>query len=172
MHFDVVLITGIPVIVACCTLTATTVTLFVCSRNDHAPATWVFGDTTNGTGWPSDGLAFVLAISNSVYAFLGTDCGAHLCEEIRDPAKNTPKIILLPILIGLGTAWPFACACMYAITDVQAVLDTPSGIPLIEIYYQSTKSKGASSVLLALFAFCFFGCTVANGMISLKLLHL
>ncbi|CAG8240099.1 unnamed protein product [Penicillium salamii] len=150
-------------IVACCTLTATTITLFVCSRNDHAPATWVFGDTTNGTGWPSDGLAFVLAISTSVYAFLGTDCGAHLCEEIRDPAKNTPKIILLPILIGLGTAWPFACACMYAITDVQAVLDTPSGIPLIEIYYQSTKSKGASSVLLALFAFCFFGCTVANG---------
>jgi choline transport protein len=52
---------------------------------------------------------------------------------------------------------------MYAITDVQAVLDTPSGIPLIEIYYQSTKSKTASSVLLALFAFCFFGCTVANG---------
>ncbi|KAJ5326587.1 hypothetical protein MYU51_014591 [Penicillium brevicompactum] len=157
------LLTQSTVIVACCTLTATTITLFVCSRNDHAPATWVFGDTTNGTGWPSDGLAFILAISNSVYAFLGTDCGAHLCEEIRDPAKNTPKIILFPILIGLGTAWPFACACMYAITDVQAVLDTPSGIPLIEIYYQSTKSKGASSVLLALFAFCFFGCTVANG---------
>jgi choline transport protein len=80
-----------------------------------------------------------------------------------EPAVNTPKIILYPILIGLGTAWPFACACMYAITDMDAVLNTPSGVPLIEIYYQSTKSKVASSVLLALFAFCFFGCTVANG---------
>ncbi|KAJ5758113.1 uncharacterized protein N7511_006807 [Penicillium nucicola] len=97
-------------IVACCTLTATTVTLFVCSRNNHAAVDWVFSDTTNSTGWSSDGLAFILAISNSVYAFLGTDCGAHLCEEIREPAKNTPKIILFPILIGLGTAWPFACA--------------------------------------------------------------
>ncbi|KAI9039060.1 uncharacterized protein KD926_010045 [Aspergillus affinis] len=81
---------------------------------------------------------------------------------MRDPAKNAPKVILVPILIGLLTAWPFACACMNAITDVNAVLNTPSGDPLIEIYYQSTGSKGASSVLLALFAFCFFGCSVAN----------
>ncbi|KAJ5581240.1 hypothetical protein N7450_007541 [Penicillium hetheringtonii] len=150
-------------ILACSTLTATTITLFVCSRRNHATVEWIFADTTNGTGWPSNGFAFILAISNAVYAFLGTDCGAHLCEEIRDPAKNAPKIILYPILIGLVTAWPFACACMYAITDVEAVLNTPSGLPLIEIYYQSTQSKSAASILLALFAFCFFGCSVANG---------
>ncbi|KAJ5223075.1 uncharacterized protein N7469_009315 [Penicillium citrinum] len=131
-------------------------------RRNHATVEWIFADTTNGTGWPSNGFAFILAISNAVYAFLGTDCGAHLCEEIRDPAKNAPKIILYPILIGLVTAWPFACACMYAITDVEAVLNTPSGLPLIEIYYQSTQSKSAASILLALFAFCFFGCSVAN----------
>ncbi|OQE26718.1 hypothetical protein PENSTE_c005G03148 [Penicillium steckii] len=150
-------------ILACSTLTATTITLFVCSRHNHAAPEWIFADTTNGTGWPSNGFAFILAVSNAVYAFLGTDCGAHLCEEIRDPAKNAPKIILYPILIGLVTAWPFACACMYAINDVEAVLNTPSGLPLIEIYYQSTQSKSAASVLLALFAFCFFGCSVANG---------
>lgn len=112
----------------------------------------------------------MLAVSNAVYAFLGTDCGAHLCEEIRDPAQNAPKIILYPILIGLVTAFPFACACMNAITDVDAVLNTPSGLPLIEIYYQSTQSKSASSILLALFAFCFFGCSVANGEIPFPLL--
>ncbi|KAJ5999723.1 hypothetical protein N7481_000132 [Penicillium waksmanii] len=150
-------------ILAFSTLTATTITLFVCSRNNHAPAEWTFADTTNETGWPSNGFAFMLAVSNAVYAFLGTDCGAHLCEEIRNPAQNAPKIILYPILIGLVTAFPFACACMNAITDVDAVLNTPSGLPLIEIYYQSTQSKSASSVLLALFAICFFGCSVANG---------
>ncbi|KAJ5094417.1 hypothetical protein N7456_010278 [Penicillium angulare] len=86
-----------------------------------------------------------------------------MCEEIRNPAKNAPKVIMFPVLIGLVTAWPFACSCMNAIVDVDAVLNTPSGVPLIEIYYQSTQSKAASTVLLALFAFCFFGCTVANG---------
>ncbi|KAI2714173.1 hypothetical protein CBS147318_6914 [Penicillium roqueforti] len=150
-------------LVACVTLTATTITLFVCSRTNHAAPKWTLGDATNGTGWKSDGLAFLLAISNAVYAFLGTDCGAHVCEEIHDPARNTPKVILYPVLMGLVTALPFSAACMNAITDLDAVLNSPSGVPLIEIYYQSTGSKGASSVLLALFAFCFFGCTVGNG---------
>ncbi|KAJ5358449.1 uncharacterized protein N7496_010862 [Penicillium cataractarum] len=150
-------------IVACATLTTTTITLFVCSRNNHAAPKWTFGDATNGTGWKSEGFAFLLAISNAVYAFLGTDCGAHICEEIHDPTRNTPKVILYPVLMGLVTAFPFAAACMNAITDIDAVLNSPSGVPLIEIYYQSTGSKAASSVLLALFAFCFFGCTVGNG---------
>ncbi|KAJ5946179.1 hypothetical protein N7454_003018, partial [Penicillium verhagenii] len=150
-------------LVACVTLTGTTITLFVCSRNNHAAPKWTFGDATNGTGWKSEGLAFLLAITNAVYAFLGTDCGAHVCEEIHDPARNTPKVILYPVLMGLATAFPFAAACMNAITDLDAVLNSPSGVPLIEIYYQSTGSKGASSILLALFAFCFFGCTVGNG---------
>ncbi|CAI7629664.1 unnamed protein product [Penicillium glandicola] len=149
--------------VACITLTATIITLFACSRTNHATPKWTFGDTTNGTGWKSEGLAFLLAITNSVYAFLGTDCGAHVCEEIHDPARNSPKVILYPVLMGLVTAFPFAVACMNAITDMDAVMNSPSGVPLIEIYYQSTGSKGASSILLALFAFCFFGCTVGNG---------
>ncbi|KAJ5731596.1 uncharacterized protein N7483_006104 [Penicillium malachiteum] len=152
-------------LVACITLTATTITLFVCSRNNHAAPKWTFGDVTNGTGWQSEGFAFLLAISNAVYAFLGTDCGAHVCEEIHDPTRNTPKIILYPILMGLVTAFPFAVACMNAITNMDAVLNSPSGVPLIEIYYQSTGSKGASSIPLALFAFCFFGCTIPlNGL--------
>lgn len=151
------------VLVSCITLTTTTITLFVCSRNNHAPPEWTFGDATNGTGWQSEGLAFLLAICNAVYAFLGTDCGAHICEEIHDPTRNTPKVILYPILIGLLTAFPFAAACMNAITNIDAVLNSPTGVPLIQIYYQSTGSKAASSILLALFAFCFFGCTVGNG---------
>ncbi|KAK5705492.1 hypothetical protein LTR97_002611 [Elasticomyces elasticus] len=75
-------------VLAVLTLTGTMLTLFVTSHNTHAPADWVFGDTTNSTGWPSDGFAFMLAVSNAVYGFLGSDCGAHLCEEIPNPAKN------------------------------------------------------------------------------------
>lgn len=144
-------------------MTGTVITLLVCSRNHHAPPKWTFGDTTNRTGWSNDGFAFLLAVSNSVYSFLGTDCAVHMCEEMPQPAKNVPKIILYPILFGLITAIPFTCACMNAITDIQAVLDSPSGLPLIEIYYQSTGSKEAASVLLALLVACFFGCWVSNG---------
>lgn len=151
------------VVFAVFSLTATTITLLVSSRRTRASAKWVFTDTTNSTGWASDGFAFLLSISNAVYAFLGTDAGAHLCEEIHNPGKTVPKVIVYPIAIGLVTSFPFACSCMAAIIDIDAVLNTATGLPLIEIYYQATGSRVAATVLMALFAFCFFGCTVANG---------
>ncbi|PMD50300.1 amino acid transporter, partial [Hyaloscypha bicolor E] len=144
------------------TLSATTITLLVCSRNHYPSSSWVFSDTTNSTGWPSDGFAFILSISNSVYAFLGSDCGAHLCEEIQNPGRNVPKVMLWPLVIGLITAWPFAVSCMAAIVDLDSVITTATGLPLIEIYYQGTGSRAAASVLMALFAFCFFGCLTGN----------
>ncbi|KAF4612836.1 hypothetical protein G7Y89_g15538 [Cudoniella acicularis] len=143
-------------------LSATTIALFVCSRNSHAASSWIFADTTNSTGWSSDGFAFILSVSNAVYAFLGSDAGAHLCEEIPNPGRNVPKVIIFPLIVGLITAFPFACACMFSIIDLDSVLTTATGLPLIEIYYQGTGSKAAASFLMALFAFCFFGCLVAT----------
>jgi choline transport protein len=114
-------------VLAVLTLSVTTVVLLVCNRNNYPSASWIFTDTTNLTGWPSDGFAFMLSISNAVYSFLGTDCGAHLCEEIHNPGLNVPKIILYPIVIGLITAFPFAIACMASITDLDSVLGTSTG---------------------------------------------
>lgn len=51
---------------------------------------------------------------------------------------------------------------MYVIVDIEKVVNPPSGIGLIEIYYQATGSKTITIILLAAFAFCLFGCAVAN----------
>lgn len=71
--------------------------------------------------------------------------------------------MLWPILMGLVTAWPFAVSCMASIVDIEAVLGTVTGLPLLEIYYQGTGSRAAATVLMSLFAVCFYGCAVANG---------
>lgn len=60
---------------------------------------------------------------------------------------------MYPLLMGLLTAFPFTCALMYSITDLTAVLNTATGLPLIEIFYQGTGSATAASVFLALFDF-------------------
>jgi choline transport protein len=144
------------------TLSATTITLFVVTKN-HASASFIFTDATNRSGWSSDGFAFMLAVGNAVYSFLGSDCGAHMCEEIPNPAKNVPRVMIYPLLMGLVTAFPFAASLMYATSDISAVLNTATGLPLFEIYYQGTGSRPAASILMALFAFCFFANLVANG---------
>ncbi|KAJ6442490.1 amino acid transporter [Purpureocillium lavendulum] len=144
------------------TLSATAIILFVVARDHHASAEWIFTDTTNQTGWPSDGFAFMLAISNAVYSFLGSDCGAHMCEEIPNPCKNVPKVIMYPLGMGLLTAFPFTVSLVYAISDIEKVLKTFTGLPIYEIYRQGTGSTWAAAILMALFAFCFFANLIAN----------
>lgn len=86
-----------------------------------------------------------------------------MCEEIPDPGRNVPRVVVLSLLMGFLTAYPFGAALMYSITDLSAVLGTPTGLPLIEICRQGTGSKLAASIFVAFIAFCFFACFVATG---------
>jgi hypothetical protein len=45
-----------------------------------------------------------------------------------------------------STAWPFAIACMYVITDIERVVSPPSGIGLVEIYLQATGTRDAAQI--------------------------
>lgn len=148
-------------VLAVVTLVSTMIALFVVARHNHASASFIFTETTTQSGWSNKGFPFLLAVSNAVFGYLGSDCGAHLCEEIANPSKNIPKVIMLPLVMGLLTAFPFVASLIYCIKDLSAVLS--ADMPLMEIYYQGTGSRVAASILLAFFAFCMFGCVVAIG---------
>ncbi|KAJ5175040.1 uncharacterized protein N7482_000917 [Penicillium canariense] len=143
-------------------LVASIVTLLACASPGYQSAQRVFTDMTNSTGWPNDGFAFLLCILNSLYGYLGVDCGAHLCEEIPKPTVNVPKVIIYPVLIGFITTLPFAISLSLVITDIDAIISTRTGLPIIEAYYQATSSKTATVVLMAGFALCLFGAACAN----------
>jgi choline transport protein len=47
----------------------------------------------------------------------------------------------------------FVICLLYTLGDLDQVANTPTGLPLIEVYYQATKSKGATVVLVLMPAF-------------------
>lgn len=147
-------------------LSSTCITLFVIPRNNHATATTIFTKIENRTGWSSDGFAFMLAVGNSVFAYLGGDCAAKMAEEVPNPSKTIPLVTLFPPIIGLITAFPFLTSLMYSVTDLDAVLTNTRGLPLFEIYRQGTQSHIGASVLLGIFAFFQFSTLIACGELS------
>lgn len=58
--------TGVLHIVGFLALTAT-----IGAMSDKHSAHYVFVDTQNETGWPSDGLAWMIGMLSTVYPFLG-----------------------------------------------------------------------------------------------------
>ncbi|KAH8652286.1 amino acid transporter [Xylariales sp. PMI_506] len=130
------------------TFLSTIIVLFVVARDNHSSTSYIFTDITNGSGWTSNGWAFMFAIGNGEYYYLGVD---QECDQGY-----------YPLGMGIITAFLFAIALTYSITDLEAVFSTATGLPLYEIYHQGTKSDIAASILVALFAFAFFGCLVSG----------
>ncbi|CAI6072493.1 unnamed protein product [Clonostachys chloroleuca] len=144
------------------TMTSTMITMFVVARGHHQSAEFIFTNMETHTGWSSDGFGFLLAMGNAVYAFMGGDCAAKLAEEIPNPSKNVPLVTIFPVVTGFLTAFPFASALLYAIKDIDSVLNTATGLPLFEIYLQATESKLAASVLLGVFSMFQFSTLIAS----------
>ncbi len=46
------------------------ITILACAAPNFQSAKFVFSDTTNSTGWPNDGMAFLLCIVNALYGFV------------------------------------------------------------------------------------------------------
>lgn len=77
---------------------------------------------------------------------------SSVAEEVPDPKRNIPKGIAAQLTIGFITTWAFYIAVLYAITDIDAVFDSPIvAFPLAAMYQQATRSNAGTAALLILF---------------------
>src|ERR1700730_16139418 len=52
--------------------------------------------------------------------------------------------------------WAFMVAVMFCIGDISAVTTTPTGLPIIEVYWEATKSVHATNLLVVMMALILF----------------
>ncbi len=55
-----------------------------------------------------------------------------------------------------------AISICFCIIDLDKVLATSTGVPILEVFYQATKSKGASIFLLSILFYLTCAATVAS----------
>lgn len=89
--------------------------------------TWI-----NETGW-SDGICFLTGLVTPAFMYAGLDAVMHLAEECTQPTRTVPKAIMASVVIGFCTAFSFAIAMLYCLSDFEAVIATPLGyVPAME----------------------------------------
>ncbi|KAE8370937.1 hypothetical protein BDV27DRAFT_140162 [Aspergillus caelatus] len=96
---------------------------------------------TNHPRWSSDGIAFIVGLINSKWAFNGLDYAAHLAEEVLYPEKVVPIAIMATVAMGFVTAWPFSIAMMYSMNDFDSIAATVTGVPVLELFLQALDNK-------------------------------
>lgn len=59
----------------------------------------------------------------------------HISEEVTNPGRRVPQVVIMTMIIGLGTALPVFIALMFFMTDLDAVTKSP--LPSMELIFQA-----------------------------------
>ncbi|RKF79827.1 Amino-acid permease 2 [Golovinomyces cichoracearum] len=110
---------------------AVVTTILVCNTHKQ-PASFVFRDFQNFTG-----------SSNPI----ADDAPAHMCEELKDASKQAPRAMVMSVYIGAITGFIFLISVCFCIGNIEAVANTSTMVPLIQIFFDSTGSKIVSCIL-------------------------
>ena len=111
------------------------------------PNEYVWNTFVNDSGWP-DGVVFLTGLVNPNFMYSGLDGAIHLAEDCINASTAVPQALMATIIIGFVTTFVFVVAMFYCISDFDAVLGTPTAVPIYEIWNQATKSETAATVFI------------------------
>lgn len=112
----------------------------------------VWTTVTELSGWPA-GMQFLIALTAPVVAFCPIDGAIHLVEEVKNAGKVVPRTILTALTISFVTSLAFILAMLYCISDFDAVLASPSGFPLFELWSQASSTTTVPIVFTSITMF-------------------
>ncbi|OCK83721.1 amino acid transporter [Lepidopterella palustris CBS 459.81] len=114
----------------------------------RSSASFVFTTSNFGlSGWESEGVQWCIGLLSIVSVLTGFDGVLHLSDEVKDAPRKVPRSMIWAVVINSVMALAFMICVLFCIGDVNAAVTSPTGYPIIEIYYQATKSKAAATVL-------------------------
>lgn len=138
------------------------ITVLVCARGKYRDAKFVFATFDNNTGWKSSGIGFIVGLINPSWAFSCLDSACHLAEETEKPRTDIPKALLSTVAIGFLTAFTYSIAVFFCVQDLDEILNSASGFPILIIYQQAVGSKAGTLILGLLVFLTAFGCTIGS----------
>lgn len=114
------------VILSLAAFTAITISCPAAAKEHASSATVWTSFINSAASWP-DGVSFFIGLTTPQFMLLGLDGALHMAEESVNPEKVVPKALIATVGVGGITAFLFAISMSYCLTDLETVLNSPSG---------------------------------------------
>ncbi|KAH6886765.1 amino acid/polyamine transporter I [Thelonectria olida] len=139
------------------------VSVVLLSTSDKMKPDFVFTGFRNETGWPN-GVAWLLGLLQSALSLIGYDAVLHMTEEMPSPSRDAPLAMVYAVGVGGTTGIVFILVILFCLTDLEAIVSTPTGMPIIELILQATGSRAGTCFMSLMLSVCFVHGT--NGSIT------
>ncbi|KAJ5753614.1 uncharacterized protein N7511_007767 [Penicillium nucicola] len=119
------------------------------TNKQKQPASFVFHDFRNMTGLGT-AMATIVGILQSFFGMCCYDAPSHMTEEMTHASRDAPRAIVLSVLMGAVTGFVFLLTLCFCMGDIGSTAGSTTGVPVIQIFYDSTRSKVGTCFLASL----------------------
>ena len=116
----------------------------------------------NQGGWSSDGLSAMIGLIAPMAVLVGYDCSIHMSEEIKDASLTVPRALMGSVALNITLTFVAIITICFCLGDPTAALESTTGYPFIEMFYNATQSYAGTNVMTAIIIIMFANCAVAE----------
>ncbi|RMY25561.1 hypothetical protein D0867_00652 [Hortaea werneckii] len=124
----------------------------------RTPVNTALFDYTNVGGWDTKGLAALIGMVTPLNVLIGYDCTVHMAEELHDASITLLKGIMWSVAPNACLGLLVILTLAFCSGNIEEVLQTRTGEPFVQIFYNATGSKAASSVIVAIVIILLVSC--------------
>jgi len=132
------------------------VTLLSTAELGSTSSVWL--TASNGGGWPTQGLSLCVDFLGNIATFVGADASVHMAEEVADADLTIPWAICMGMIFDGITGFAMMITVLYCLGDANSVLETPTRLPFIQIFYNSVESLWGATVMSVVVLILTWGC--------------
>ncbi|KAI1846025.1 hypothetical protein JX265_000949 [Neoarthrinium moseri] len=134
------------------------------AKNGRRDASFVFTHFEASSGW-TPGWSFMIGLLHAAYATSSTGMIISMCEEVRAPATQVPKAMVITVCINTVAGLMFMLPLVFVLPEISDLVALSSGQPVPTIIKSAVGSSGGAFGLLipliVLAMICGIGCTTA-----------
>jgi amino acid transporter len=135
------------------------ITAVLLAMSPKKSADFVFHTTLNEGNWPTQGISYCVGFIGNIATFVGADASVHMAEEVANAAVVIPQAIIAGMSINSALGFSMMLTVLFCLGDVESVLNTATGFPFIQIFYDVTHSYAGASVMTALIMVLTMACS-------------
>ncbi|CAO3632271.1 unnamed protein product [Mucor fragilis] len=123
-----------------------------------ASGDFVFTQFYNGSGFGSNGFAFLLVILQSQYTLSGYDSAAHMSEETKNSQSGSPFGILVSVAANGISGLVFLIAISFMVTDFDRQIVSENAIQpqMVQVFYDGVGPAWTMVFLIFVMISIFF----------------
>jgi amino acid permease len=85
-----------------------------------------------------------------------------MAEEVNDASRTLPKVIIWAVITNAAMLILVGITYVFCIGNVEQVLNTPTYQPVIQVFYNATRSKAGATVMCVVIIVVFLSACVGQ----------